>query len=71
LERVVVEVEVPVVRNESVIEDEDELLYGEAAPSLFSAALESEPAKERVSTTTKVGNPQKDSFSCWCLRKPF
>lgn len=47
--RVEPEVEVRDVRNVSVVEDEDDLLYGEAAPSLFSAALESEPAKEKGS----------------------
>ena len=45
--RVEPEVEVRDVRNVSVVEDEDDLLYGEAAPSLFSA--ESEPAKEKGS----------------------
>ena len=43
-ERVVAEVQAAV--SESVIEDEDDLLYGEAAPSLFAATLTSEPVKE-------------------------
>ena len=58
-ERVVAEIQAAV--SESVIEDEDDLLYGEAAPSLFAATLTSEPVKE--------ANASKQVTSGWFLKE--
>jgi len=51
-----------IVRSGSVVEDEDELLYGESAPSLFSAAIVSEIP------SSSSGDKNQASFMCLLFR---